>query len=295
MIETEVMVTDMRDEGDEHIQQDDPFDIVDPMTEDETEPEGSSEPSLLESTGEQNDANWQSSLVSAAREKGLPQELIEQIEGASDMAGILSIISGVVQKNQEVSQPEAGQSASSKSDEAEFDIEMDEESAFDPDAVRAMRRMNQHYSKKIRELESRLSDRSSRDSLGTTSEFVKTLGSEWNTVFGTSERPNPGNIKMLEEAVQTIRAGYAARHKRLPGEQEVLNMALNTAFGSKATEIARNKINEKVSKRSSQIVSRPGTRTSSAPNPRTRATQGVADWFKARGIDPYGANEDAFQ
>ena len=32
MIETEVMVIDMRDEGDEHIQQDDPFDIVDPMT-----------------------------------------------------------------------------------------------------------------------------------------------------------------------------------------------------------------------------------------------------------------------
>jgi hypothetical protein len=294
MIATEATVTEMPDDNSNL--PDDPFDIQDTaMDIDDVVMGGAPAPDALETNVDPDASNWQTELVRQAKEKNLPSELVSQIEGISDVGDILSIISSVVKKDAPAGPDPEPKSNVSSSEDQEFDIGIDESSAFDPDAVRAMRAMNNHYSKRLRDLESRLAEKNDRESMDTASNFVKTLGTEWRQVFGSDEKPNVQNIKKLEDSMQTIRAGYAARHKRLPGEQEILNMALNTAFGDKNNEIARNKINDKVAKRASQMVARPGTRTTPAANPRMRAAQGVADWFRSKGIDPFSAEGDEFK
>jgi len=294
MIATEALETEVPDENPDII--DDQFDIRDDSMDIDDSVNGSAPAEPLETNSEQPNDNWQGELVRQAKEKNLPDDVIQQIESASAVSDLLSIISSVVQKEPIIAEaPEVKFTGKASQQEQEFDIGIDESSAFDPDAVRAMRAMNEHYSKRLRDLEARLADKNAQESLGTATEFVKTLGAEWRPVFGSESKPNVQNIKKLEDTMQTIRAGYAARHKRLPGEQDILKMALNTAFGDKNNEIARNQLNDKVAKRASQMVARPGTRTAPVANPRMRAAQGVADWFRSKGIDPFAADGDEFK
>lgn len=236
-------------------------------------------------------SNWQTELVRKAKESGMSDEIIQKLQGSDAVDDIVSIIAGSLKSSGETARevPEVTK------DENEFELGLDEATAFDPDAARAMKAMNSFYNEKIRRLEKSIENISDKNGTGTVSAFVKSLGPEWNGVFGSGNKPNPEAMKTLEESVQTIRAGYAARHKRVPADGELMKMALNASFGDKTTEIARNKFTDKMSSRQAQILSRPGTRTTSNGNPRMRAAQGVADWFKSRGIDPYAASEDNFQ
>lgn len=272
---------------------DDPFDIRDTSMEIDDAVNSGQSAEALETLADPDASNWQSELVRQARERGLSADVINKLEGMDAVNDLLSIIASTVQKTTQPTVAEVEYKPKQAADE--FFLDIDESTAFDPDAARALKAMNSFYSNRIRELESRIADRKDADSLGGTRSWVKTLGAEWRTVFGTDEKPNTENIKMLEESVQTIRAGFAARHKRLPVDQEVLKMALNASFGDRQSEIARNQFTDKVAKRASQIVSRPGTRTASSGNPRMRAAQGVAEWFRAKGLDPYGAAQDTFE
>lgn len=272
---------------------DDQFDIRDEAMEidDAVNSAVPSEP--METSADPDASNWQTELVRQAKSRGLSEELVSKIESAGAIGDIISIIAGNVQKEMAPSDPEVSYRKKTPADE--FTIDIDEATAFDPDAARAIKQMNEYYSNRIRELEARIADRKDAESLGGTTAFVKGLGAEWRSVFGTDEKPNTEAIKRLEESVQTIRAGYTARHKRIPADQELLKMALNASFGDRQGEIARNQFTDKVAKRANQIVSKPGTRTNSSANPRMRAAQGVADWFRTRGIDPYSSTNDAFE
>lgn len=245
----------------------------------------------LETNPDPDASNWQTELVSKATAAKLPSEVIERLKSADAVDVLLAAISGAVQKQV----PEAREEpVRTESEPNQFGLDIDEATAFDPDMAKALKAMNAFYAERIRSLEAKIADRSDADSRVETGSFVKELGSDWKSVFGSDDKPNAQNMKRLEEAASTIRAGFAARHKRVPPQRELLRMALNAEFGDRQGEIARNSFNDKVAKRASQIVSRPGTRTTPPANPRVRAAQGVADWFKSKGIDPYGASEDAF-
>jgi hypothetical protein len=289
MIAAGVTETDMTDEpkneNDQYDIRDETMDIDDAVS------SGAGiEP--LETSPDPDASNWQTELVRQAKEKGLPESVIDKISNASAVDDLLSIIANGIQKSQASEAPEVRYEPKKSED---FVLDIDESTAFDPDSARALKAMNDFYSNRLRELESKIADRKDAESIGEVQSYVKKLGSEWGGVFGTSEKPNMDNIKKLEESVQTIRAGYAARHKRIPAEQDLYKMALNASFGDRQGEIARNQLNDKVAKRAGQIVNRPGTRTAASANPRMRAAQGVADWFRAKGIDPFGSANDSFQ
>jgi len=238
-------------------------------------------------------SNWQTELVRKAKESGMSEEIIQKLQGADAVNDIMSIIAGSMKGVEERAQ--APRVEEDEQEKNAFELGIDEATAFDPDAARAMKAMNSFYTDKIRRLEKSIETLVDKNGTNTVSTFVKNLGPEWGGVFGSGEKPNTEAVKALEESVQTIRAGYAARHKRIPSDGELMKMALNASFGDKTSEIARNKFTDKMSSRQSQIMSRPGTRTTSNGNPRMRAAQGVAEWFKSRGIDPYAASEDSFQ
>lgn len=272
---------------------DDPFDIRDDGMEiDDAIASGSVPAEPLETAPDPDAANWQTELVSKATAAKLPSEVIERLKSADAVDVLLAAISGAVQK--QAPEPVVEKSEATADEEPQFGLDIDEATAFDPDMAKALKAMNAFYAERIRGLEAKIADRSSADTRVEIGSFVKELGTDWNTVFGTEDKPNPAAVKRLEEAASTIRAGFAARHKRVPPPRELYRMALNAEFGERQGEIARNNFNDKVAKRSSQIVSRPGTRTTPPANPRVRAAQGVADWFKSKGIDPYGPSEDAF-
>jgi hypothetical protein len=269
---------------------DDPFDIRDETMEiDDALISEAAPAEALETAPDPDASNWQSELVRKASEAGMPKEIIEKLQGTDAVNDLVSIIANAVQK-----QPIISEERPTKQ-KAEFELEIDEDTAFDPDAARAIKKMHNYYESKIRELESKFAEKAEKQASENLPSFVKNLGQEWQQVFGTDDKPNSDNLKRLEESVQTIRAGYAARHRRIPADQELLKMALNASFSDKQKEIARSEFTGKVEKRSSQIVSRPGTRTASSSNPRMRAAQGVADWFKSRGIDPYTNSTDVFE
>lgn len=239
-----------------------------------------------ETIPEPGSSNWQSELVSKAREAKLPESVIERLQSPDAVNELLSIIASGVQKEPLVKEEPAKQANPDV-----LDLEIDEENAFDPEAARAIRKMAEHYEKKFRALESKFAESSK---VGQTAGFINSLDESWSKVFGTEDKPNVENIRKLEDAAQTIRAGYAAKHRRMPDQGELMNMALNASFGDMKSEIERTKIEGKIAKRAGQFVSRPGTRTTNPSNPRARAAQSVAEWFKSRGIDPY-ASGDAFE
>lgn len=266
---------------------DDPFDIRDETMEiddalvsDATEPVASDE----------EQGNWQSSLVAAAKSANLPDDIVSQLQGPNAVNDLMSIIASSLQKDTQ-STGEVEYKGRRVSEE-EFHLDIDEDTAFDPDAARALKSMNEYYSKKFRDLETKYAG---QNGAGEINSFVNRLGPEWQEVFGPPNRLNQKNVKKLAESAETIRAGYAARHKRLPSEEDVLQMALNASFSDHQSEVARQQLTHKVLKREGQIVSRPGTRTSSIGNPRMRAAQGVAEWFKSKGIDPYSTSNDSFE
>lgn len=269
---------------------DDPFDIRDESMEiDDALLADAAPAEALETAPDPDASNWQSELVRKASEAGMPKEIIEKLQGNDAVNDLVSIIANAVQK-----QPIIPEEPKEKPKD-KFELEIDEDTAFDPDAARAIKKMHAYYETKIRELETKFSEKSEKQAAEHIPSFVKNLGDEWQQVFGTEDKPNTENLKRLDESVQTIRAGYAARHRRIPADNELLKMALNASFGDKQKEIARSEFTGKVEKRSNQIVSRPGTRTASSSNPRMRAAQGVADWFKSRGIDPYSTSTDTFE
>jgi hypothetical protein len=268
---------------------DDPFDIKDESMEidDAVLAEGvTTEP--VETPSDPDASNWQTELVRKARESGMSKAVIEKLESAGAVDDLLSLIASSVQKDPIVKDRQDPKA----SDDEWFKPGLDEESAFDPDAAKAIRQMNDFYKDKMRKLEEQVQRAISQGGPPRSIQsFVKDLGSEWSGVFGESESPNSDAMKRLEESVNTIRAGYTARHKRVPEDTELYKMALSAGFGDRQSEIERNKINKKVANRAAQIVSRPGTRTASSSNPRMRAAQGVADWFRNKGIDPYAGGD----
>lgn len=266
---------------------DDPFDIRDESME--------LDDAIANGTAQDNDpdpptpeaSNWQSELVSKARAAGLPSSVIDRLQGVDAVNDLISIISSGMQK--ESVEPEV---RVSNKKVAEFELDVDEATAFDPDAARAMKSMNEYYSNRIARLEQMVE--SSNKNPGGVPAFVSNLAPEWREVFGTNDKPNDANLRKFDESVETIRAGYIARHRRVPADAELFKMALSASFNDRQSEIARSQLSNKVSKRSDQMVSRPGTRTAQSSNSRVRAAQGVSDWFKSRGIDPNGASDDVF-
>lgn len=270
---------------------DDPFDIKDESIEiDDAVLSGNVPAEPAETVPDPDSSNWQTELVRKARESGMSKAVIEKLESPGAVDDLLSLIASSVQKEPIVKEtPKETGSA-----EEWFKPGLDEESAFDPDAAKTIRQMNDFYKDRLRKLEEQVQRAISQGGPSkSVKSFVDELGSEWSGVFGESGSPNPDAMKRLEESVNTIRAGYTARHKRVPPDSELYKMALSAEFGDRQSEIERNKINNKVKNRSAQIVSRPGTRTASSSNPRMRAAQGVADWFRNKGIDPY-AGGDSF-
>jgi len=271
---------------------DDPFDIRDESMEiDDAVLGDGNESDPVEIDEEPGVENWQSQIIQKAVERKLPADVIEKLKSTSAVDEILSAIAGSVQKTPIISEkepePEPG-------DEG-FDLEIDEATAFDPDAARAMKKMQKYFEDKIKRLEGKVRGAESAEDSAKVQTFVDSLGTEWNSVFGTKDKPNIQNVRKLQDAVETIRAGYTARHKRIPSQEELVRMALSAEFADKHQEVARNQIASKVAKRASQFVSRPGTRTAKSANPRMRAAQGVADWFRSKGIDPYSAANDSFE
>lgn len=273
---------------------DDPFDIRDESMEidDAVLGDENLDPPIDTASDEDAD-NWQSAIVAQAIERKLPQELIEKLKGQNAVDEIISAIANKVQQTPIVREEQA-RPARIEQDET-LDLDIDEATAFDPDAVRAMKKMQGHFENRIKQLEGRLRGAEDADESAKVSSFVDSLGTEWNSVFGTKDKPNAENIRKLQDAVETIRAGFTARHKRIPSQEDLVRMALSAEFADKHQEVARNQIASKVAKRASQFVSRPGTRTAKSANPRMRAAQGVADWFRSKGIDPYAGGNDNFE
>ena len=167
---------------DKNNQVDDPFDIRDTSMEIDDAVTAGAPVEPLETSPDPDASNWQSELVRQAKDKGLPNELISKLEGADAVNDLISIIASTVQKTTQPASPEVEYKPKKAADE--FVLDIDEATAFDPDAARALKAMNEFYAGRIRDLETRIAERKDAESLGGTSSWVKTLGAEWRTVFG---------------------------------------------------------------------------------------------------------------
>jgi len=218
---------------------DDPFDIRDESMEiDDAVLGDGNESDPVEIDEEPGVENWQSQIIQKAVERKLPADVIEKLKSTSAVDEILSAIAGSVQKTPIISEKEP---EPEPRDEG-FDLEIDEATAFDPDAARAMKKMQKYFEDKIKRLEGKVRGAESAEDSAKVQTFVDSLGTEWNSVFGTKDKPNIQNVRKLQDAVETIRAGYTARHKRIPSQEERVRLALSAGLADKHQEVARNQI-----------------------------------------------------
>lgn len=251
---------------------DDPMDIVDPYeTEDvveETPVEDAPEEEPEEQWSEQDRALLESSEID-----------LDAFGSIQDKELAQSIIKAVGQTHQ-TSEPEPQPET-----ESSFEIDLNE-NFFDPDVVNQFKTMKSHYDAQIAELRNQL------QSMNKDSESSKAFSMfdelDKPSIFGVgavkpSSKEGRNRQKVIDE-MDALKAGYAAKNRSIPADDQLLPKAINLVFGEQLAETVRQDFSDKVESRHNSRIARPNTRVSKPNNKVAEATRNVAALMRDRGM-----------
>ena len=200
---------------------------------------------------------------------------------------------------------------------SKFELKLDAD-AFDPDTLKALQAMNEHYHGQVEQLHSELLKE--RQQVASTHQQLETftsqqqlaeaarveqdmeaffngLGDEWKDTFGKGHyrelfAVNPTvvqNRAKLFEEMENIRAGEEARGRRASSLSELQQRALRAAFGDQLKTHARKEVAAKVQERQSQQIARPSGRNKAPASAEQVADANLQEKLrKARVTDDYG-------
>ncbi len=191
---------------------------------------------------------------------------------------------------------------------------------WDPEAVKAINAINDHYGSALERVEAELRQRDERYSalektyaqqqyaaqqqqLAQENQQIESwftsLGEEFADTFGKGEygkfAPDSAELKARMELVQEAEA-LAAVDERLgrpPQEwKSLLNRALNSRYADKTKEIARKEIAQQVQERRKQSIARPSSRNGKPVTGVDKAIQRNRNFWKAAGHVVQEADSD---
>ena len=167
-----------------------------------------------------------------------------------------------------------------------FKVELDPD-AYDADLVKQVNAMNDYYHSRaekadahIKEMQDHLNRQMRADQSRAVvkretdlRQFIETLPKEH------AEIVNNGKFDSFRDEVDAIEAGYAARGRAIP--KDLFDRGLRAALGEQMETIARRQVKEKVTKRQSQSIARPGrSGKQSSGNPTKDAAAFAAKYQK---------------
>lgn len=203
---------------------------------------------------------------------------------------------------------DAGKAAS------KFELKLDED-MLDPDVVKTLKGMNDHYESRLAQLEAqRLKDQETIESLSSglsaqqkraqavaQAEFedrfdgmVEGLGAEFHDLLGTKKGPDLekgsdhwNNRREILKQMDVLHAGYQKiSPDNIPSEKALFDKSVRIVFADKTQAIARKKISSALSGRSKLFSSRPSARKGTeSKTPEDRAKAAIAAKLREKGFD----------
>ena len=96
------------------------------------------------------------------------------------------------------------------------------------------------------------------------SKLFEQFASEYDDLFGDdaadlTQTQQRNRDKVVTE-METIKAGYKAKNRKVPANRRLMKQAVNSVFGDHETKVQRKKFSESVKKRQGQFISRVNAR-----------------------------------
>ena len=255
MIETAVTETDMEEDKSKNLFFDDPEDGgIEPieipseeeMTDDVVETEeaaevvGESEPLPVD-------------VIEEAVGYGLTSSDIEKLGTEENISAVLEILD-----RQEKPTPSESGSSSGPDDEDDFDpFGEDDESVPNEDSkqMAALKSQVERLARLVTQQKADTEDQS---------KLFDQFASEYDDLFGDdaadlTQTQQRNRDKVVTE-METIKAGYKAKNRKVPANRRLMKQAVNSVFGDHETKVQRKKFSESVKKRQGQFISRVNAR-----------------------------------
>lgn len=239
-------------------------------------------------------------LVEEAVRAGLPLEKAQQLAKSGLLDDVLNFGNAVWQSaQQQVVQPEQETDVKPQEQQKPFSIELDPE-VYDENIIGAFNKMKDYYDSKVAGLEQTvksLSDsvrgRETSDAAAKVERMFSDLAkdSALKGVFGegdarTLDKSSPewkNRLRLLNE-MDALAAGYHARQRAVPSEEELMRRALRSEFGQELESTATQKVRDQLRSREGQFVARPTQRDNGNISPTQQAVAAVAAKLREFGL-----------
>ena len=120
-------------------------------------------------------------------------------------------------------------------------------------------------------------------------DYTELFGEDVEEMSKTQER----NRKKAYEEYEIMKAGYAAKKRRVPSERRLFKQAVQSVFGNFESKVARKQFSETANKRKSQFISRVNSRDNKKPkDSRSNAIDSVKQFLIDRGYNDLSSTEN---
>jgi hypothetical protein len=214
---------------------------------------------------------------------GLTSEEIKVLKSEDNIAAVLSILDRV---GEHTSTGSTG--AYSGADDSYDDpyADPDENTGADSEVAELRKQLN--------ELKGLVQNKTTETS--NTDRLFAVLPEDFDDLFGevgedTTKTQSRNRGKILSE-METMKAGYNAKKRRVPSDRRLFKQAVQSVFGDFETKVQRKKFSESVKKRQGQFINRVNSRDSRAPKDgRTSAINSVKTFLAEKGYADFSSTE----
>ena len=120
-------------------------------------------------------------------------------------------------------------------------------------------------------------------------DYTELFGEDVEQMSRTQER----NREKAYEEYEIMKAGYAAKKRRVPSERRLFKQAVQSVFGNFESKVARKQFSETANKRKSQFISRVNSRDNKKPkDSRSTAIDSVKQFLIDRGYNDLSSTEN---
>lgn len=214
---------------------------------------------------------------------GLTSKDIERLGSEENIAAVLEILD-----RQETS-PSSDSSTLGSDDEDDFDPFDDGETESNDESKAVLELKSQ-----VERLTRMMSDQKTKES--DSEQLFDTLSSEYSDLFGDdADEASKGQQRNRDRVVtemETIRAGYKAKGRKIPAQRRLMKQAINSIFGDHETKVQRKKFSDSVQKRQGQFISRVNARDNRKPKgSREEAIDSVKAFLVDKGYSDLSSTE----
>ncbi|QDP65095.1 MAG: hypothetical protein GOVbin1630_52 [Prokaryotic dsDNA virus sp.] len=276
----------------EEVEDKDPWDFEDPEIED-TLVADADIPAETEEDTDVSSEDPAEEIVLRAKEAGLTQEDMDNMGSPDTLEFVLNLLDQKIQKVEEEAKnttQETGDAVSEdvdsepSSDDFDWIDKLDPDESVDSDSVKALKAMKT----RLDEMSGTVKAMTEQSRTAKSESFFAQLDDQWNELFGNAKEQtdrNKANRQTVVDEMESLRAGYRSRKKRIPEETELFERALRSTFGEHEKNFARNEVEGKIKKRSSQFISRAQSRpTKELLTGREKAVSSVSARMRELGL-----------